>query len=207
MPGALAQGEAIAEAIKGVYTPFDGALLGSIVSYWFAGPQLEEGRQMSDWAEAAVPLGRGIRGCAKLGKDGLVYPYLDKLAKPPVWTRAYGRTYGISKDSPPISKDEAKLELQEGLARYAASASSSRRAGESPGVPRCSRFLGWNCGVGAFRVSPLAPRDQRGPLARRLGVHQAASNRRRRRAGAPCPQKGYRGAVVCEGRREAGGAD
>ncbi|HZE10482.1 MAG TPA: hypothetical protein VE034_02725 [Burkholderiales bacterium] len=40
--GALAQGEAIAEAIKGVYTPFDGALLGSIVSYWFADRSLRK---------------------------------------------------------------------------------------------------------------------------------------------------------------------
>ncbi|HZE10483.1 MAG TPA: glycoside hydrolase family protein [Burkholderiales bacterium] len=111
---------------------------------------------MSDWAEAAVPLVAEFEGCAKLGKDGLVYPYLDKLAKPPVWTRAYGRTYGISKDSPPISKDEAKLELQEGLARYAAEC--VKLAPELANRPECLAAVAswaWNCGVGAFRVSRL----------------------------------------------------
>jgi hypothetical protein len=40
--GVLGDSEAIVKAIRGAYTEFDGALLGSIVSYWFADRSLRK---------------------------------------------------------------------------------------------------------------------------------------------------------------------
>ena len=55
-----------------------------------------------NWADIAVPLVAHFEGCEKrIG--ALIYPYLDKLAKPAMWTRGYGRTYGITEPSPPPS--------------------------------------------------------------------------------------------------------
>lgn len=111
---------------------------------------------MSDWQQLAVTLVAEFEGCAKRGGDGLIHPYLDQLAKPPVWTRAYGRTYGIDADSPAISPEQAKLELQEGLRRYAQQCLKL-----APGLaarPACLAAVAswaWNCGLGAFRVSRL----------------------------------------------------
>ena len=108
------------------------------------------------WQDLAVPLVAQFEGCAKRGKDGLIYPYLDKLAKPAVWTRGYGRTYGITADSPGITSTQAKLELQEGLAQYA-----KKCLVLAPGLaykPECLAAVAswaWNCGVGAFKVSRL----------------------------------------------------
>jgi lysozyme len=110
---------------------------------------------MSDWRELATPLVAAFEGCEKLVR-GLIYPYLDKLAKPPVWTRGYGRTYGIKGDSPPITKQEAKDELKAGLAAY-----GKKCASYAPVLmtkPECMAAVSswaWNCGTGAFKVSRL----------------------------------------------------
>lgn len=111
---------------------------------------------MKDWAELAVPLVAQFEGCAKRGADGLIHPYLDKLAKPNLWTRGYGRTYGIDENSPGISKEDAKLELRTGLERYAAQC--VKLAPDLAARPACLAAVAswaWNCGVGAFKVSRL----------------------------------------------------
>jgi lysozyme len=103
----------------------------------------------------AVPLVAMFEGCEKRRADK-VYPYLDKLAKPPVWTRGYGRTYGITETSEAITPEEAKAELAEGLAAYAKRCITY--APELAKRPACLAAVtswAWNCGVGAFRVSRL----------------------------------------------------
>ena len=107
------------------------------------------------WLDFAIPLTSHFEGCAKrVGKE--VVPYLDKLAKPNLWTRGYGRTYGITETSPAITVDEAKAELGVGLQAYAASCVKL-----APGLaakPRCLAAVAswaWNCGTGAFRASRL----------------------------------------------------
>lgn len=108
------------------------------------------------WQDLAIPLVAQFEGCAKRGKDGLIYPYLDKLAKPAVWTRAYGRTYGISENSPGITLEQAKLELQQGLAQYAQKCLALAPAlAHKPECLAAVASWAWNCGVGAFRVSRL----------------------------------------------------
>lgn len=107
------------------------------------------------WLDLAVALVAPFEGCAKKVK-GKVFPYLDTLAKPPVWTRGYGRTYGITEASPGITPEEAKQELAQGLLQY-----GSKCLALSPGLatkPDCLAAVSswaWNCGVGAYKVSRL----------------------------------------------------
>lgn len=107
------------------------------------------------WLALAVPLVAFFEGCEKR-VAGLVRPYLDKLAKPPVWTRGYGRTYGIAADSPAITMDESRAELAVGLSRY-----GMRCAALAPALldrPDCLAAVSawtWNCGTGAFKASRL----------------------------------------------------
>lgn len=107
------------------------------------------------WQALAAQLVAPFEGCHKV-IAGLVYPYLDKLAKPPVATRGYGRTYGITMDSGPITKQQAVDELAVGLTSY-----GMRCAGYAPTLlarPECMAAVtswAWNCGTGAFKVSRL----------------------------------------------------
>jgi len=109
------------------------------------------------WLDIALPLVARWEGCARRDKQtNLIHPYLDKLAKPNVWTRGYGRTFGITEDSPPISIGEAQAELGVGLNRYC------HRVLESAPIlslypPALAAVVSWtwNCGVGAFRRSRL----------------------------------------------------
>lgn len=109
-----------------------------------------------DMLDTAVAIVAPFEGCEKRGRDGLIRPYLDELAKPAVWTRGYGRTYGITETSPGITKLEAMAELREGLRSYALQCLKL-----APGLrdrPQCWAAVAswaWNCGVGAFRVSRL----------------------------------------------------
>lgn len=104
---------------------------------------------MDDWLDIAIPLVAKFEGCK-------LTPYLDTLARPPVWTRGYGRTYGITADSPAITMDEAKSELRAGLNKYGLAC-----AGLAPALvarPACLAAVAsraWNCGIGAFKVSRL----------------------------------------------------
>lgn len=109
-----------------------------------------------EWVDLAVKLIAPFEGLHKVGKDGLVYPYLDKLAKPNVWTRGYGRTYGISEDSQPITKARAKDELREGVRSYGAKVLvlATRLATSSECMAAVTSWA-WNCGTGAFRHSRL----------------------------------------------------
>lgn len=107
------------------------------------------------WLDLCRGIVAPFEGCARRA-GALIYPYLDKLAKPPVWTRGYGRTYGIAKDSPPITIEEAMAELDAGLQAYArqvlilAPALAAR-----PECLAAATSWAWNCGVGAFKVSRL----------------------------------------------------
>lgn len=107
------------------------------------------------YVELAIPLVSVFEGCEKK-RNGLIYPYLDKLAKPPVWTRGYGRTYGITEHSEGITLDAAKRELADGLRTY-----GDKCAVLAPGLllrPSCHAAVAswaWNCGVGAFKASRL----------------------------------------------------
>lgn len=107
------------------------------------------------WLELCTPLVAAFEGCAKR-VGSLIYPYLDRLAKPPVWTRGYGRVYGISESSSGITPEEAKVELSVGLSAY-----GRRCATLAPallGRPECLAAVtswAWNCGTEAFKVSRL----------------------------------------------------
>lgn len=108
-----------------------------------------------NWLTLCIAIVKPFEGCEKRVK-GLIYPYLDKLAKPPVWTRGYGRTYDITESSPAITPTEAEQELGVGLTNY-----GKRCALLAPNVmtkPECMAAVtswAWNCGTGAFKVSRL----------------------------------------------------
>lgn len=110
----------------------------------------------TDWQDIALPLVAKFEGCEKRAADNRIHPYLDKLANPPKWTRGYGRTYGISETSPAITKDEAKLELLDGLTRYAAKCATlaAPLASKSACLAAVTSWS-WNCGLAAFRISRL----------------------------------------------------
>lgn len=107
------------------------------------------------WVALCLTIVKPFEGCAKrLG--GLIYPYLDKLAKPPVWTRGYGRTYGITGDSAPIVQKEADDELSVGIGNYGAKvAALAPVTMHKPEVLAALTSWAWNCGTGAFKVSRL----------------------------------------------------
>lgn len=107
------------------------------------------------WLPLCLAIVRPFEGCAKR-VGGMIAPYLDRLAKPPVWTRGYGRTYGITADSPAITPQEAERELGQGLTAYAAKC--ARLAPALVDKPECLAAVtswAWNCGTGAFKVSRL----------------------------------------------------
>ena len=107
------------------------------------------------WLDLALALIKPWEGCHKR-LHGLIYPYLDKLAKPAVATRGYGRTYGITMDSPPITQQQADDELAVGASQY-----GRKCAALAPVLltkPECMAAVtswAWNCGTGAFKVSRL----------------------------------------------------
>lgn len=107
------------------------------------------------WLALATPLVAMFEGCAKR-MHGLIYPYLDTLAKPPRPTRGFGRTYGITMASPAITEQQARAELAQGLGNY-----GRRCAALAPGLlarPECLAAVSsraWNTGTGAFKVSRL----------------------------------------------------
>lgn len=107
------------------------------------------------WLTHALTITPHAEGCERR-RGGFVYPYLDKLASPPRWTRGYGRTYGIGEDSPPITLEEAVRELGDGLTAYCAQV--LRLAPALATRPECLGTVvdwAWNCGVGAFKASRL----------------------------------------------------
>lgn len=107
------------------------------------------------WLTLATPLVASFEGCAKR-VGALVAPYLDTLAKPPRPTRGFGRTYGITMDSPAISMSEARAELADGLSKYGRKCATLAPALLT--TPECLAAVAswsWNCGVGAFAASRL----------------------------------------------------
>lgn len=110
---------------------------------------------MNLYAKIAVPIIAAFEGCA-IKYRGMVYPYLDKLAKPPRWTRGFGRTYGITESSDPITQAAAKAELAVGVQRVAFAC--IKLAPILAYKPECLAAVvswTWNCGLGAFKVSRL----------------------------------------------------
>jgi lysozyme len=107
------------------------------------------------WLALCLAIVKPFEGCARR-VAGLIHPYLDRLAKPPVWTRGFGRTYGITEASPPITEQEATDELGVGLSNYAA-----RILALSPGLADKPQLLAavtswaWNCGLAAYKASRL----------------------------------------------------
>ena len=125
----------------------------------------------SEWAILAASLIKPYEGLHALKSDGLVYPYLDTLAKPNLPTRGYGRTYGITMESPPITKEQAILELTEGIESYGLKcASLAPVLLQHPRKLAAVTSWAWNCGVGAFKVSRLrkAIIDERWDVAAEL---------------------------------------
>jgi lysozyme len=108
------------------------------------------------WSDYALPIVRHFEGCAKRLKSGMIAPYLDRLPKKPLWTRGYGRTYGITADSSEISLQEAEKELSIGLASYAqAVLKLSPCLALHPHKLAAVVSWAWNCGIGAYKVSRL----------------------------------------------------
>jgi len=108
-----------------------------------------------NWQKMAAALIAPFEGCEKRIR-GLIYPYLDKLAKPHLPTRGYGRTYGITMDSAPITYQQAKDEFAVGLTDYGMRC--ARMAPKLLTKPECMAAItswAWNCGTGAFRASRL----------------------------------------------------
>ena len=108
-----------------------------------------------NWQAIAVKLIAPFEGCEKQLR-GMIAPYLDRLAKPAVWTRGYGRTYGITEASPAITPVEALTELQAGVEAYGMKCSAL--APVLLAKPECLAAItswAWNCGTGAFKVSRL----------------------------------------------------
>jgi lysozyme len=108
-----------------------------------------------NWIRLATALIKPFEGCARRA-GALIHPYLDKLAKPPVWTRGYGRTYGITEASPPITPQEAETELEVGVGNYGRRCLSYAPAlADKPECLAAVTSWAWNCGTGAFKVSRL----------------------------------------------------
>lgn len=109
-----------------------------------------------NWVDQCLPLVASFEGCARKGAGGLIYPYLDTLAKPPAPTRGYGRCYGITMESPPISMLEARDELRAGILSYGAKVVTLAPAlYDRPPCLAAVVSWAWNCGTGAFKVSRL----------------------------------------------------
>jgi lysozyme len=108
------------------------------------------------FAEIATGLIAPFEGLARVKPDGLVYPYLDTMAKPPRWTQGYGETLGIEENSPPWTKEQALSQLRIRVEQF-----GTRVAMLAPTlVPYPSRHaavVSWayNCGLGAFQHSRL----------------------------------------------------
>lgn len=108
-----------------------------------------------NWLTLCLSIVKPFEGCAKR-VGGMIHPYLDRLAKPPVWTRGYGRTYGITADSPPISPEEADKELGAGLTQYGRRCLAYAPAlADKPACLAAVTSWAWNCGTGAFKASRL----------------------------------------------------
>lgn len=109
---------------------------------------------MADFLDIATPFVAGFEGCAKKGADGKIHPYYDKYGK--VWTCGYGRTYGITEDSPAITKEEALRELRTGLSKYGKRCLLlALLLQDKAACLAAVTSWAWNCGVGAFKVSRL----------------------------------------------------
>ena len=111
---------------------------------------------LPDWRDLATALVSQFEGCAQRGHDGLIRPYLDRYAKPNVWTRGFGRTYGIDEGSEGQTVEQCKAELRVGLDAYALKV--LKLAPILAQKPLCLAAVvswAWNCGIGAFQHSRL----------------------------------------------------
>lgn len=110
---------------------------------------------MFNWTSLAVSIIAPYEGCHDL-RGGLVYPYLDKLAKPNVWTQGYGICYGVTEQSPPITVQQAKADFAKGVQAYGLKcATLAPPLLDRPACHAAVTSWAWNVGVGAFKVSRL----------------------------------------------------
>lgn len=80
-------------------------------------------------------------------------PYLDRLARPHVWTRGYGRTEGIGPNSPRISEAAAGQELKDLLAaRYLPTLWALPVTLNQSQLDALASFI-WNVGTGGVASS------------------------------------------------------
>jgi len=105
----------------------------------------------------ALDLCRRWEGLHDVRDDGLVYPYLCPAGVP---TRGYGRTRGITIDGPPISKEEAIIELVYEVARYAADVYRLVPNIVNESDNRIGATISWcyNLGPGALSMSTMRRR-------------------------------------------------
>ena len=78
-------------------------------------------------------------------------PYLDKVARPPVWTQGFGETKNIGPNSPPMSRAEAEKRLTTRFGQdYAwALAPFCELEGFNQNMYDALASFIWNCGPGA----------------------------------------------------------
>lgn len=78
-------------------------------------------------------------------------PYLDRVARPPVWTQGFGETKNVRSNSPPISRAEAEKRLTTRFAQdYAgALAPFCELEGFNQNMYDALASFVWNCGTGA----------------------------------------------------------
>jgi len=120
---------------------------------------------VSTWYETATALIAPFEGCQILRGDK-VYPYFDTLAKPPLWTRGYGMTTGISESTKPISKQDAYAELVAATQAYGLRvANLAPMLLEHPLAHAACTSWSYNCGLGAFKASRLRRALNDGRLA------------------------------------------
>lgn len=107
------------------------------------------------WAKLAVALIAPYEGCHDF-RGGLVYPYLDKLAKPNVWTQGYGICYGVTESSQPITKEQAMRDFEKGVEAYGLRcAALAPILLQHPNKLAAVTSWAWNCGCNSFKVSRL----------------------------------------------------
>lgn len=98
---------------------------------------------------------REWEGLAKVGRDGLIYPYLCPAN---YWTQGYGRL--VAKDSPPITRAIAERWLFSDILAHAMQAitASPVLAGEHPARVAVITSFVFNLGIGRYRSSTLKRR-------------------------------------------------
>ena len=97
--------------------------------------------------------------------------YLDRLAKPPVWTIGYGTTAAagvgiVPKAGMTITKEEAEWYLQKAVEKFAATIRTAIKAPVNENEFAAMVSLAYNIGPGGFRKSSVLRHFNAGDKAR-----------------------------------------